>query len=401
MTMQDRLATGRQKWTPEFPHLGTGPVSYDDCTSPAFFADEREAIFRRWWLFVGREERLPRPGTYFTRELPGLASLVIVRDLEGQVRAMRNICAHRGNKVVWIEHPGEESSGSCRAFHCKYHGWRYGLDGRVDHVTNESQFFDLDTDTLGLPPVACEVFNGFVFVSLADDPPPLREFLGEEVCRLESYPFQLMTQRYGFSTRVHGNWKLSANTIQEWYHPAYVHQTFLGLSAEQAEQMVPPIDAYHYDFFDRHFLNSVPGPPPLKPRAPGEIGPAERNMRWVYKLFRAGLFGPDDIPDLGPFPDSLNPGGIASWSNDHYWLLPNFSLQIWARGMYITYTYWPESVDSHVYDVDLYFAPPKTLASGWRRNRPSTWSSRWPPRTSTRWRPPTAPSPWGARSGST
>ncbi len=158
---------------------------------------------------------------------------------------------------------------------------------------------------------------------------------------------------------MRGNWKLSANTIQEWYHPAYVHQTFLGISAEQAEQMVPPIDAYHYDFFDRHFVNSVPGPPPLRPRAPGDIGPAERNMRWVYKLFRAGLFGPDDIPDIGSLPDALNPGGIASWSNDHYWLLPNLSLQIWARGMYITYTYWPESVDSHVYDVDLYFAPPK------------------------------------------
>ena len=39
-------------------------------------------------------------------------------------------------------------------------------------------------------------------------------------------------------------------------------------------------------------------------------------------------------------------GGIASWGNDQFWLFPNLSIQIWNRGYYITYTYWPEAVDS-------------------------------------------------------
>ena len=75
------MSTGRGKWTPEYPELGTGPVSYDDAISEEFFDDEREAIFKRWWLYVGRVERLRRPGTYFTRELPGLASIVVALPL--------------------------------------------------------------------------------------------------------------------------------------------------------------------------------------------------------------------------------------------------------------------------------------------------------------------------------
>jgi phenylpropionate dioxygenase-like ring-hydroxylating dioxygenase large terminal subunit len=357
--IQDRLASGKGKFTPQYPELGTDPVSYEDSISPEFFEAEREAVFKRTWLYVGRAERLPRPGTYFTRELPGrLASIVVARGLDGTVHAFHNVCAHRGNKVVWQEHPQEETSGSCRQFSCKYHGWRYGLDGCVTHVTNEQEFFDLDKDSLGMPKVHCEVFAGFVFVNLAKDPVPLRTFLGDRIGELEAYPFDRMTQRYGFSTRIHGNWKLAVDSVCEWYHPPYVHGAFIDPDVSKAEKLVPPVDAYHYDLFAPHQLTSVPGPPPLPPREPGAAGPPARDQKWVYRLFRAGLFGPDDIPDIGPQPEFLNPGNIRSWGNDQFWLFPNLSIQIWARGYYITYTYWPETVDSHIYEIDMYFVPP-------------------------------------------
>ena len=66
----------------------------------------------------------------------------------------------------------------------------------------------------------------------------------------------------------------------------------------------------------------------------------------------------DDIPDIGPLPEFLNKGQIASWGNDQFWLFPNLSIQLWARNFYITYTYWPDAVDSHTYEIDLYFVPP-------------------------------------------
>ena len=64
------------------------------------------------------------------------------------------------------------------------------------------------------------------------------------------------------------------------------------------------------------------------------------------------------MPDIGPLPEFLNRGDIASWGNDQFWVFPNISIQIWARNYYITYTYWPETVDTHIYEIDLYFVPP-------------------------------------------
>ncbi len=358
MTLQERPASST-RLTSRYPELGDGPVDYDDCIDADFFEDEKEAVFRRWWQYVGRVERLPRPGSYFTRELPGLASIVVARDLDGNIHAFHNICAHRGNKVVWQEHPAEEVAGSCRAFQCKYHGWRFGLDGTIQSLTYEDQFYIPDRSKLAMPKVHCDVMGGFIFISLADNPTPMREFLGERVCAMEAYPFHLMTQRYGFSTPVNGNWKLAADTICEWYHPPYVHQRFLGSDIDAAEQMVPPVEAYHYELFGPHMLDSVPGPPLMRPRKSGAFAEGKRDMIWVYRLFRGGLFGPDDPADIGPLPEFLNKGGVDSWGNDQFWLLPNLSIQIWSRSFYITYQYRPVAVDKHVYDIDLYFVPPK------------------------------------------
>jgi phenylpropionate dioxygenase-like ring-hydroxylating dioxygenase large terminal subunit len=359
--IQQKLSTGKGPFTPRWPELGTGPVSYEDCISPAFFEDEQEAVFRRSWLYVGREERLPKPGTYFVRELPRLGSIVVTRDLDGRIHALGNVCAHRGNKVVWQEHPSRESRGACREFACKYHGWRYGLDGRLSHITREDQFFDLDKSALRMPKLHCDAFAGFIFVNFSRETEPLREFLGPRLLELESYPFGELRQAYGFECRIRGNWKIGMDALLEWYHPAYVHGRFIHSDVARAEKLVPPADAYHYDLFGRHMLTSVPGPPVLPPRE-GPAGPAKRDQNWVYKLFRAGLFGPDDVPDIGPLPEALNKGGIAFWGNDQFWFWPNLSVQIWARNYVITYEYWPESVDSHQYRVSMYFPEPENVA---------------------------------------
>ena len=106
---------------------------------------EREAIFKRAWLQVGRVEQIPRSGSFFTKEIAAAnTSIIVVRDGDGEVRAFHNICRHRGNKLVWNDFPQEETSGTARQFACKYHGWRYGLDGACTFVQQEGEFFDLD-----------------------------------------------------------------------------------------------------------------------------------------------------------------------------------------------------------------------------------------------------------------
>ncbi len=102
-------------WTEHHPELGTGPVRFEDSISPEFFELEREAIFKRAWLNVGRVEQLPRGGSYFTKTLPGLrASVIVTRDRDGEVRAFHNVCRHRGNRLLWEGTPHGESCGQAR-----------------------------------------------------------------------------------------------------------------------------------------------------------------------------------------------------------------------------------------------------------------------------------------------
>src|SRR6201991_3162237 len=151
-------------WTAHL-RIGTEPVSYEDSISPAHYEVEREAIFKRTWLNVGRVEQLPKRGSYFTKELDAAgASVVVVRGMDDEVRSFHNVCRHRGNKLVWNDFPREETSGVCRNFTCKYHGWRYGLDGELTFVQQESEFFDLDKADYPLASVQCETWEGFVFV---------------------------------------------------------------------------------------------------------------------------------------------------------------------------------------------------------------------------------------------
>jgi len=61
-------------WTENYPELGTAPVDYTDSIDPAFFEAEREAIFKRAWLNVGRVEELPRVGSYLTKDIAAVGT---------------------------------------------------------------------------------------------------------------------------------------------------------------------------------------------------------------------------------------------------------------------------------------------------------------------------------------
>ncbi len=167
-------------WTENWPELGTAPVNYEDSIDPEHFKLGQQAIFKKTWLKVGRVEQLPKKGSYFTREMPCAGpgtSVIIVKDVEDGpdgkkdvVRAFYNLCRHRGNKLVWNDMPLEETSGVCKQFTCKYHAWRYDLDGNLTFVQQESEFFDLDKSRYGLVPIHCDVWEGFIFVNFADRP---------------------------------------------------------------------------------------------------------------------------------------------------------------------------------------------------------------------------------------
>ncbi|MGH9091468.1 MAG: aromatic ring-hydroxylating oxygenase subunit alpha [Acidimicrobiales bacterium] len=336
-------------WTEHFG-LDTGPVSYDDSVTPAFYELERDAVFRRSWLNVGRVEQLPRKGSYFTKELDAArTSVVVVRDMDGTVRAFHNICRHRGNKLVWQDYPREETSGFCRQFTCKYHGWRYGLQGDLTFVQQESEFFDLDKASYGLVPVTAEVWEGFVFVTFDPEPQPLREYLGRLGAGLEGYPFHLMTQKHTYRAEVGSNWKLFVDAFMEFYHAPVLHAK-QSVSGESAKLQGYGYEALAYDIDGPHsMVSSWGGMAP--PKDPAMVKPIER-------VLRSGLFGVWDAPDVGPLPAGVNPSRHPAWGVDSYLFFPNFMLLIWKPNWYLTYHYWPTSYNTHVFETSLYFVPP-------------------------------------------
>lgn len=99
--------------------------------SPALFAAEQERIFAGRWLCIGREEQVAQPGQFVVVNI-GRDSLIVVRDRADTVRALYNVCRHRGTRLC------EAASGKLAgSIQCPYHAWTYGLDGRLIGVPDQ------------------------------------------------------------------------------------------------------------------------------------------------------------------------------------------------------------------------------------------------------------------------
>src|ERR1700722_13213285 len=246
-------------WTQHYPHLGTGPVSYEDSISPQHHELEREAIFARTWLNVCRMQQLPRAGSYFTKEIQAArTSIVVVRGTDGEIRAFHNICRHRGNKLVWQGSPAAETSGSCRQFTCKYHGWRYALDGDLTFIQQEEEFFDVDKSDYGLVPVRCELWEGFIFINFDNHAKPLVDYLGSLAKGIEGYPFSEMTETYSYRAEVGSNWKLFMDAFAEFYHAPVLHQGQY-TKEEAAKIQKYGFEALYYEMASPHAMISTWG----------------------------------------------------------------------------------------------------------------------------------------------
>jgi glycine betaine catabolism A len=340
-------------WTEHYPELGTGPVSYEDSISPEYYEREQAAIFKRAWLNVGRVEQLPRAGSYFTKDVRAARAAILVVRTKGGVRAFHNICRHRGNKLAWNDDPKQDTQGFCRQFTCKYHGWRYDLDGALTYVQQEGEFFNLDKGQYGLAPVHCEVWAGFIFVNFAREPEQsLRDFLGPMVTDLEGYPFGRQTARFGYSSEVHANWKLYMDAFAEFYHAPVLHAKQSPEKYSSAAKQAG-FEAPHYQIDGDHRLVSTSG-----------VRFWEMDTELVKPmeiLTRSGLFGPWDANDLGEMPPGVNPGKCDPWGLDSFQLFPNFVILIWSQGWYLTYHYWPTSYNTHIFEGNVYFPPARNV----------------------------------------
>ncbi len=334
-----------KRWHERYPELGTSPIPIEPYISRAYFEKERELIFRKVWLNVGRVEQIPNPGDYFVRDLVTCkTSILIVRGADGVIRAFHNMCAHRGNKLV------ADASGVCKGFFvCKFHGWAYGLDGSVRHIADEASFFNLNKESLGLTPIAVDTWEGFVFINLDPNPKEtLHEYLGEWGTDLGGYPFgELSATQFFWRTEIKANWKVVQDAFQEVWHIPSLHQNTIPTVFSDIVNKYG--HALNFKLYPRHGQISLGGNRDRKPTA-------------VESFALRHGFGRTLIKQSSRLTaKGVNPTKDPRWATDGNALFPNCLLYL-AERSYLTHTFWPLAEDLTLWEARFFYPKAKTLA---------------------------------------
>jgi choline monooxygenase len=189
---------------------------------PELAALEQERIFERTWQFAGHVSQLASAGSYLTTSA-GSQPVLVLRDGEGSLRAFRNVCRHRGSRLL-------SGSGECgKAIRCLYHGWTYRLDGDLIGVPEARSIPGLDKSELGLFPVRVESFCGLLFVNLDMHAKPLAEQLTGLRERIERYVMEALRVHDEPDSSQPANWKIVVDNYLEGYHVPIAHPGLMRL----------------------------------------------------------------------------------------------------------------------------------------------------------------------------
>jgi Rieske 2Fe-2S family protein len=184
------------------------------------YAADKERVFYRNWVYVGRAERVARPGAWQRVEIAD-ESILVVRGKDEQLRAFYNVCRHRGSRIC------DDEQGEVRShLRCPYHAWGYALDGTLV-TTPMIEKDEIDRPSTSLWPVHVDVWAGFVFVNLSrEEPRPLLEHLADQMddpLALAKYGLADLRIAKISTNEVQANWKIVLENYNECLHCPTIH----------------------------------------------------------------------------------------------------------------------------------------------------------------------------------
>lgn len=186
-------------------------------TDAKIFESEWEHIWKKYWLFAGTTAAIPKAGDYFTYQVHK-DSIVIIRGNSGEVYAHYNTCRHRGSLICL------EEKGNTPKLICPYHQWVYDKDGSL--LKSRLMPDDFDRSLFGLHSVHVQVIEGFIFISLAKDPPDFRKVIKDYAPFLKPYQVDKAKVAYTKRYELRTNWKLVAENFRECYHCGPAHPEY-------------------------------------------------------------------------------------------------------------------------------------------------------------------------------
>ena len=189
------------------------PIIY---TSEEFLEFERRSLFDREWLCVGLASRIPDAGDWFTANV-NQEPIIIARGKDGELRAFSSVCQHRAMAVC-------EGEGNNTTFTCPYHNWIYALDGRLLGAPAMERAEGFEKSEFGLPNLPVETWQGFIFVTLAENPDPLAPTLTTYEPYLENYHLENCFCPGTFTLHdLPWNWKVMFENFNDGYHANRLH----------------------------------------------------------------------------------------------------------------------------------------------------------------------------------
>jgi phenylpropionate dioxygenase-like ring-hydroxylating dioxygenase large terminal subunit len=213
-------------------------------TDPARFAAERETVFREQPLLAGFSGDLPEPGDRMLFDAAG-PPVLIVRGTDRVVRAFLNLCPHRGSRLV-------ETCERTRKLTCPFHGWTFGLDGRLAGLPLAAAFEGLDRDTIRLVALPVQEWRGMIFVrTTPGEPLDVEDFLGEMAPLLSALELDRLEPVRADRFEEETNWKIALDTFCETYHVPALHRDSLNTNLISYVAI--------FDRYGRHHRYSGPG----------------------------------------------------------------------------------------------------------------------------------------------
>ena len=190
---------------------------------------EYEKLFLSRWQFVGHCTEIPNPGDYLTQDI-GRDNIIVMRDKVDELRAFLNVCRHRASRLL-------EGSGNCgNNVQCPYHGWTYGLDGKLKGVPQQKNFPSFDRACYGLHQVELEVFHGLLFIRVKGNGESVVQQFAHTAHYFEKYDVSNYVRIANPREEVwEVNWKVIWDNYLENYHIPLGHPGLNRLLRENDE----------------------------------------------------------------------------------------------------------------------------------------------------------------------
>ena len=231
-------------------------------TCEEFLARELDGVFRADWICVGRASSLSGPGDFLTCDIAGQPVLVL-RDGDGEIRAMSNVCLHRMSTLL-------SGTGNTRTIVCPYHAWTYNLDGslrRAPYMDKSTGFCKKD---YRLPTIRCEQWLGWIYVTLNPDAETIASGLEPLRALVEHYGMETYVETFRETHVWDTNWKVLAENFMESYHLPVCHRATVGpYTRLEAVDCPPGLPGFNIHWFTKEAELAIGNAHPSNARMKG------------------------------------------------------------------------------------------------------------------------------------